>query len=273
MPTPPYWNSHKELPFNYGDDVEAHARRIIEHDLGASYPPLAALVPGSKQVLEVGCGVGWLSCGIARQWEVGVSGIDFNPVVIERARTIAKHMKLPVQFEVADLFTYEVPRPADLVVSLGVLHHTDNCAEAVRRCMTRFTAPGGHFVLGLYHTYGRRPFLQHFADMKDAGASEEAMLQEYGRLHHWLSDRKHLYSWFRDQVLHPHETQHTLQEMVAIGRECGHDLISTSINRFGPVDDLDAIFQQEAGYEDISRERLKQGVYFPGFFIAVFKRR
>jgi len=263
---------YKELPFNYGSNVDQDVRRVIGTKLGNAYPILPDLLRNRPRVLEVGCGVGWLSCGIAHHGSCEVSAIDFNPVVIERARAIAKQMGLSVTFEVADLFVYAPVEPVELVISLGVLHHTNNCHEAIRRCMTVFTAPLGHFLVGLYHTYGRRPFLQHFDAMKKAGATEKEMLKEYGRLHHWLDDRTHLYSWFRDQVLHPHETQHTLSEVVTVGRECGFELIATSINRFAPIDSLDSVIAEEPAYETLGKERLKQGQYFPGFFVSLFKR-
>lgn len=263
---------YKELPFNYGDKVEDHARRIESTDLAAAYPVLPPLLERRPRVLEIGCGVGWLACGIASRWACPVTAIDFNPVVIARAGEIADYMGLAVDFRVADLFVFEPEAAADLVISLGVLHHTDNCAEAIRRCLTHFTAPGGHFFVGLYHTYGRRPFLRHFEDMKGTGASETDMLREYGRLHHWLGDETQLTSWFRDQVLHPHETQHSLAEIAGIAERCGAELVATSINRFGPVDDLDSVIAQEPEYEKLAAARLDAGQYFPGFFVSLFRR-
>lgn len=264
---------YKELPFNYGGSVDEHKDRIVANDLTAAYPILPPLLlHGRPRVLEVGCGVGWLSSGIAHHYGCEVGAIDFNPVVIERARAIAKHMGLPVKFNQADLFVYEPEEPYELVVSLGVLHHTNNCHEAILRC-ANFTKSGGHFLLGLYHTFGRRPFLEHFDDMKRAGASEKEMLKEYGRLHHWLGDETHLYSWFRDQVLHPHETQHTLKEVVELVQGHGLELVSTSINRYSTIDNLDALYAAEVAYEAISKEKLAAGQYFPGFFVALFKKQ
>lgn len=263
---------YKELPFNYGGNVEEHADRIVANDLTTAYPILVPLFRDKPRVLEVGCGVGWLSSSIAYHYGCDVRAIDFNPVVIERARTIAKHMRLPVKFTQADLFVYEPDEPVELVVSLGVLHHTNNCHEAIRRCAS-FTRPGGHFLLGLYHTFGRRPFLKHFDEMKRIGKSEEDLLKEYGRLHNWMGDETHLYSWFRDQVLHPHETQHTLKEVVTLVQQYDLELVSTSINRFFVIDDIDAVYAEEASYETIGKKKLDSGQYFPGFFVALFKKR
>jgi hypothetical protein len=52
-------------------------------------------------------------------------------LVIQRAQEIANYMNLPVKFGQADLFAYEPNNLVDFVVSLGVLHHTNNCHEAI----------------------------------------------------------------------------------------------------------------------------------------------
>ena len=49
----------------------------------------------------------------------------------------------------------------DLVISLGVLHHTNNCHEAIRY-ITSFNDQNSYLFLGLYHKYGREPFLNYF---------------------------------------------------------------------------------------------------------------
>jgi hypothetical protein len=98
------------------------------------------------------------------------------------------------------------------------------------------------------------------------------MLKEYSRLHHWLGDETHLRSWFRDQVLHPHETQHTLKEVVTLLAPHGMELISSSINRFSSIDNIENLYSMESTYETIGEKKLASGQYFPGFFIAVFKK-
>jgi 2-polyprenyl-3-methyl-5-hydroxy-6-metoxy-1,4-benzoquinol methylase len=264
---------YKALPFNYRASVADHVKSVQRLDVATGYPMLARLLRKGVSVLEVGCGIGWLSSSMAYRYGCDVTAIDFNPVAVERAREIASAMALPVTFSVADLFLYEPEQPADVVLSFGVLHHTNNCAAALRRCFERFAAPSGHVVVGLNHAFGRKPFLEHFARLQASGASEDQMLAEYGRLHTWITDPTHLMSWFRDQVLHPHETQHTLREIVGVAEEAGFRLVSTSINRFGPVTDLDGLYRAEADYERIGRDRLREGTYFPGFFIAEFTRR
>jgi hypothetical protein len=52
-------------------------------------------------------------------------------------------------------------------------------------------------------------------------------------------------SWFRDQVMHPHETQHTLREISEWLTGAGLTLQSTSINAFAPIGDVALLFAQE----------------------------
>lgn len=265
---------YKALPFNYRDSAEAHAASIRDDRQLRAYPPLLDLIGNGTRVLEVGCGVGWLSMGMAYHLKATVTAIDFNPVVIDRARAVADHMALPVTFEAADLFRYEsADGPFDVAVSMGVLHHTNDCQAAVRRICTDLVKPGGHVVIGLYHEPGRRPFLDHFADMRAKGADEAAMRRRYAELHSWLKDDTHVESWFRDQVLHPHETQHTLREMADVLDSVGFELTTTSINRWQPLPrDLESVFALEAGYAEVSRERLARNVYFPGFFVFAARK-
>ena len=67
-----------------------------------------------------------------------------------------------------------------------------------------------YFFLGLYHKYGREPFLDYFRNMESL--TEEQKFEKFKELRN-LENKKHAFSWFRDQVLHPHETVHTFEEI------------------------------------------------------------
>jgi hypothetical protein len=137
--------------------------------------------------------------------------------------------------------------------------------------LNEFVAPGGHAFIGLYHTYGRRPFLDYFEQMRAGGASENDMFRRYCELMPQATDETHARSWFRDQVLHPHETQHTLAEMLPLFDECNVELISTSINRFEPIGAVADLIAEEKTYEEMSRQWLREGRYFPGFFVFLVR--
>jgi len=108
--------------------------------------------------------------------------------------------------------------------------------------------------------------------MSASGASEDAMFARYRELHPSLTDDTHAFSWFRDQVLHPHETQHTLAEMLPVLDSCGMTLVATSINGFGRFDDVADLTRTEAELGEIGAERLRQNRYYPGFFVFLARR-
>lgn len=257
---------YRDLPFNYGDLASLTAM-IEGHDLNRSFPALARHLSPETRVIEAGCGVGWLSLSIARQFGCPVTGLDFNPVAVGQARAAAAALRLNARIELADLFLYTPRRKADLVVSMGALHHTGDCLAAVETLCRNCLAPAGRVFIGLYHRHGRRPFLQHFQEMRAAGADEETLRREYVRLDRRFQDPVQQESWFRDQVLHPHETQHTLEELVPLLRDCGLAIESTSVNGFQDFAAVEDLFPLERDLETAARQHLEAGLYDPGFFI------
>ncbi|MCB1687677.1 MAG: methyltransferase domain-containing protein [Halioglobus sp.] len=263
---------YRTLPFNVHGDYQQTINAIRSKNSVENYPCLVPLLSKGTEVLEVGCGAGWMSNCMAHYYGAKVTAIDFNEGVIAYAQSISDAMGLGARFFTSDLFLYSPRQRYDLVVSLGVLHHTGNCGEAIRRVSREFVKPDGYFLLGLYHKYGRRPFLKHFEDLRLAGASEADLFVEYKRLHSNLTDETHLRSWFRDQVLHPHETQHSLLEVSEVLESVNMEIVSTSINRFCDIDDMQDLFEQEKQLEAFSRDRLASGSYFPGFFVVLARR-
>ena len=115
-------------------------KSIRQTDQMSGLPGARPLLRPVLRVLDVGCGTGWFSNSLAYHHGALVTGLDFNPVAVERAREVAAAMNLPTEFAVGDLFPYEPSEPFDLVVSIGVLHHTDNCSAALRRVCTEATS-------------------------------------------------------------------------------------------------------------------------------------
>ena len=264
---------YKELPFNIRESVKQSAETVSKTDYLSFYPGVADLIKRDSRVLEVGCGVGWLSNSIAHQHKCYVEGIDFNPVAVERSIEVAKALKLSTRFSVKDLFLYEPEEKFNLVSSLGVLHHTENCAEAIRQIGVKCIKSGGYLFIGLYHTFGRAPFLNHFKKLKREGMSEDALFAEYKALHSSIKDETLVYSWFRDQVLIPHETQHTLEMVCKTFDEIEIDLVSTSINGFKLIYSREDLFEEEKTLEKIGQQKLADHDYYPGFFVALGKKR
>ena len=64
----------------------------------------------------------------------------------------------------------------------------------------------------------------------------------------------HLRSWFKDQVLHPHENQYTLKEI--------QELLGT----LNMTLEYSSIDEDERKYELIGQQKLLESSYWPGFF-------
>lgn len=260
---------YKTLPFNfYSSATDAYATLLRRNQI-KDYPNLHAVLKNGQEldVLDVGCGAGWFVNSCANYYPHRVMGIDFNPIAVRQAKAVARFAKSPdnINMKVADIFEFEPPRHFDVVNSIGVLHHTRDCHGAIRRICS-WLQPGDFFHVGLYHSYSRRPFLDHFKRMQERGASVNEMFDEFRSLKFGLSDDVNLYSWFRDQVIHPHETQHSFEEIADLLEQQGLNVCSTSINKFKRLPDRQSLIKLEKALEAYSQRRLKQGHYLPGFF-------
>jgi len=266
-------NFYEELPFNIYGDLNSAIEQIKKWDPLVVYPELNKIISNydNIKIVDFGCGGGWLvnSFSYHHRNKINIVGVDFNPVAIEYANNIKAKCNLNSNFITSDLFNFNSVDKFDLIISLGVLHHTNNCHEAIKY-ISKFGNKNSYLFLGLYHKYGREPFLNYFKNMKDK--SENFKFDQYKKLHKNISDEKKLYSWFRDQVLHPHETQHTFKEISDLLINLGYSICSTSINKFEQIKDLKNIFELEKECYDISIQKLKENEYYPGFFITTGKK-
>lgn len=116
---------YEKLPFNVNQQPEIAAELIKKmNNVEFIYPDVTDLYY-AENVLEIGCGAGWMSNSIAYYYGLDVTAIDFNPVAIEFAKKTSVSLGVDVNFQCADLFGFEC-EPKDIVMSVGVLHHTSD---------------------------------------------------------------------------------------------------------------------------------------------------
>ena len=263
---------YKQIPFNIFGDQTTAENQIKKYDPLEVYPELKKIFSQYKKikVIDFGCGSGWLVNSLSYHYRdfVDITGVDFNPVVIDYANKLKLKLGLNSKFILSDLFTYDDSQTYDVVISLGVLHHTNNCLDAVEH-ICEYGKSNSHIFLGLYHKFGRKPFLDHFDKIKDK--TNDFKFNEYKKLHN-INDEKKLYSWFRDQVLHPHETQHTFEELVNIFQIIEYEILSTSINKFQDIKSFDEIISSEKKLIYYAEDKIKNNEYYPGFFITIGKK-
>jgi cyclopropane fatty-acyl-phospholipid synthase-like methyltransferase len=265
---------YEQMPFNYYSSSAESAKRVADNPIEA-YPDLDALLRDKcvKNVLEIGCGAGWAANSIALHYAKDVTAVDMTAKALERATDVSRRIGTVnrTRFVHADLFDFQTTEKFDLVLSIGVLHHTFDCRRAFDH-ISQFVADDRFIFVGLYHLYGRRAFLGVFREILEKEGEEAAFLR-YTKLNPGIRDETHLRSWFRDQVLHPHETQHTLEEVLDWLDDNRFTLVTTSINRYDNVEDRNALKDLEIRYEALSERRnRKDSSFFPGFFTILAKR-
>jgi ubiquinone/menaquinone biosynthesis C-methylase UbiE len=121
--------------------------------LAADHAALAALLRPGMTVLDVGCGTGAITRGIADAVAPGgtVCGVDVNADLIARASAAAAGYR-NLRFEVADIHDEHWEAAFDLVISARVLQWLADPARAIA-AMTRAARPGGTVaVLDYDHT-------------------------------------------------------------------------------------------------------------------------
>ena len=267
---------YQRLPFNVYSNAVEFAAQLISVNRLKEYPPLHRhLRRGTDlRILDVGSGGGWFVNSCAAHTPHRVVGLERNPVALQQADAVARLLpdRSRIEFVPDDLFAYAPDQPFDVVNSLGVLHHTDDCLEALRR-IASWVRPGGYLHVGLYHRYGRAPFLDYFDKLKAAGADIDDLRRAFAGLMPEADDEVHLESWFRDQVLHPHETQHTLAEVAGVLREAGFTIAATSFDNFKTTHpDVAAQIRREHTWQQRGERALAARRYFPGYFVVWAQR-
>jgi len=276
---------YRSLPFNYYSDINQQIDSVKNGMTNiAANGPLDEKIKNSKRIIDIGCGAGWLSNSISHLYKgKEVTGVDFNSVAVNRAAEVAKAMSLSTEFHVDDLFNFKPSKRFDFLISIGVLMCTNDCLKAIKSVIQNCLTEKGKIYIGLYHLHGRKPFLDYFKNLQSKGYSNDDLLLEYSKIHTSLKDRTHLESWFRDQVLHPHETLHTMEEIMPILESENMILTSTSINRFEKIKydrskgydktQLLSIFEKEKNMKEASEKALIEKRYYPGFFTFFAERK
>jgi len=202
---------YEETPFPNYDDHDS-VRSLIEKARRGRYArELDAAIPYNASVLEVGCGTGQLTnfLGISCR---SVIGADLCLNSLRLADGFRRQHGLDrVRFVQANLFRLPFEREQfDVVLCNGVLHHTSDPLGGFKR-LVPLVRPGGHIVIGLYNTYGRlMTDLRRQLFRLTGGAVK--WVDPYLRSTS-MSDQK-ARAWFADQYLHPHESTHTVGEVL-----------------------------------------------------------
>ena len=274
---------YKDTPFNFSNDLQIYLDSITNLNQIHEYKDLHKLLsspifpfqnPTISSIIEFGCGTGWLCNTIARYYKKkDITAIDFTNKALSVAKQVSSNLKINIDYRESDIFDYSDRRLYDLVVSIGVLHHTKDCRKALNH-ISKFVKSGGYIYVGLYHLYSRTPML-NFLQSKCRWYGENASYNLFKRMNKSMNNSEHNYSWFRDQVLHPHETQHTYEEVLGWFEDLGFKVVSTSINNYANIKKFkkEELFKLERKLEEYSYiQNVKKLQFNPGFFTVCAKK-
>jgi SAM-dependent methyltransferase len=199
------------------------------------------------RVLDAGCGTGNTSVSLARRFpHVAFFGVDQSRHSLAKARQLAARERVTnFQCRTANLMrALPWKGPFDVVLCLGVLHHTANMKKGLSQ-LRRMLAENGELFLWIYGCHGRyrhtlnRLFLRLLLGPRPSAKTalalaEEFVLQDGRALRDLLGEAPVLESqrraftesvWIADQFLNPHETLLDMEDLLALIEGCGLEIV------------------------------------------------
>ena len=121
------WNTRPESNYiHWSPDYPDNQIRLAFKSHFELFKTLEQELNCGKKVIELGAGRGSLSAYYS-QYKYDVTLLDTSDEIIERARNIFNHYKLPAKFIVGDATDTKLESNSfDIVVSIGLLEHFEN---------------------------------------------------------------------------------------------------------------------------------------------------
>ncbi len=267
---------YEETPFPNYDDHDSLRSLIDKSRRGLYARKLDQAIPYNSTVIEVGCGTGQLTnfLGISNRRVVGTD-MCLNSLRLGNAFRDDQGIDR-VRFSQMNLFKPCFKKEGfDVVICNGVLHHTAD-PHGGFVSIEKLVKPGGYIVIGLYNTYGR--LMTDFRRMLFRLTGGNAKwIDPYLRLKRLSADKRR--AWYADQYRHPHESKHTIGEVLDWFDEKGLEFISgvPSVLR-GKQYPVDQMLFEETGRGtkwDHFTSQLKQivtGNREGGFYIMIARK-
>jgi SAM-dependent methyltransferase len=233
-------------------------------------------IPPDSLVLECGCGTGQLSnfLSIANRTVFGTD-ICLNSLRLGQEFKERNGLR-GVHFLQMNLFRPAVKQGTfDLVVANGVLHHTSDPLLGLES-ISRLVKPNGHAIVGLYHRYGR--LITDLRRLVFRASGERFTFLDPNLRRKDLGSEKRR-AWFRDQYRHPHESKHTIGEVIRWLERTGLQFVKSlpPSRPFQPISESEALFDPEEPGDRLERfaaelGMIRRGSREGGFFVVVARK-
>ncbi len=171
------------------------------------------------KVLDAGCGTGEKSIFMAR-YGAHVTAIDINENQLKQAKKNMEKYNVNVNFVRDDLVNLKHNEKYDLIVCLGVLHHTPNMKRGLENLLN-LLKPNGKIVVALYNSYSRFPY-------RLVRAPLHFFIKKPEKIHDFVMKSKFTFflrtatePTLYDRYAVPYESYHTIGEVKRIFKNNG----------------------------------------------------
>lgn len=213
---------YEENPFPSYEGVEEFGVLVNKGHKNPFTERLLESIGFNKLILECGCGTGQMTHFLQLN-NNHTLGIDLSlkslGLALEHKR---RNGLVRASFCQMDIFNMGVKDASfDVVISHGVLHHTRDARRAFAQ-IVRKVKPGGIVIVGLYNSIARIPTWIRARLIGSLGNRIDYVVRTRIR-----DDRK-ADIWVKDQYYNPHETWHSIGEVLRWFAENDVEYLNTS---------------------------------------------
>jgi len=200
------------------DDVKKRASPYVQM--------LDRQLPHTAKIADIGCGTGQLVSFLALRERRDVTGVDFSSVSLGYALALRDKLAITnLTLLQDDALQLSLPSDSyEYVFCNGVLHHTGSAKSGFAH-LARIAKPGGYVTVGLYNSYGRcvhgmlRRLSLHAGPLGQPIADWGVKRMLGDQFESFDIEKKR--TWWADQFVHPHETVHSVGEVLGWFQEFG----------------------------------------------------
>ncbi len=199
---------YEEHPFPSYEGIEEFGELVTKGYQNPFTVSLLNAIGYNNLILECGCGTGQMSHFLQLN-NNHTLGIDLSlsslALAVEHKRRNQLTRSSFAQMNIFELAIKD--RSFDVVISHGVLHHTFDARKAFAQIL-RKTKPGGIVIVGLYNSFARIPTWIRSKLIGVFGPNIDYVVRS--RIH----DQRKAEIWVKDQYYNPHETWHSIDEVL-----------------------------------------------------------
>lgn len=213
---------YEENPFPNYDGLEEFGEMVAKGSRNPFSADLLRAIGYNKTVLECGCGTGQLTHFLQLN-NNHVLGVDMSLSSLKLGLEHKLRNDLSrSSFAQMNIFDLAVKDACfDVVISHGVLHHTFDARRAFA-AIARKVKPGGVIMVGLYNRYARIPSWLRAKVIGVTGGNIDYVVRNR------IRDARKAEIWINDQYHNPHETWHSIDEVLGWFEENDIDYVNCS---------------------------------------------